>query len=164
MKYNVDFSRLVLGLLPTFLRKRGIYALLRTCADSIEKVYKAFRESRDRQNYDLAHNGQVCYLRKVLNDTFKTSHFDIEDVEVEGEWRYAKSEDLTQHLYAVSEPERDNEEIPILYDEIALTEPRTLFVVRVPMRIYDTQLEQVKAIVENYRLVTKTPIYTPTGA
>lgn len=68
--YRVNFRRLAVALLPTFLRKR-IMTLL-TCAvlTPICYLYVRFLGYRNDTIYRLGHNGQVCYLCAVLNDEF----------------------------------------------------------------------------------------------
>ena len=58
-------------------------------------------------------------------------------------------------------PEDGDPAMPILYDEVRLNMPQNYFVVMVPGSIYTTRLDKVKAIVDKYRLLSKTPIYTP---
>ena len=57
--YNLNIDKLLVLLTPTFLRKPKLVAWLRTLATPLHKLL-----------YDLAHNSQVCYLRKALNDEF----------------------------------------------------------------------------------------------
>ncbi len=44
---------------------------------------------------------------------------------------------------------------PLLADEARLNAPQNSFIVRVPNNIYTTQLDKVKAIVEQYRILSK---------
>lgn len=68
MTLNID--KLVVLLLPTFLRKPKLVAWLRTLATPLHKLLYAFQQARTADLYNLAHNSQVCYLRKALNDDF----------------------------------------------------------------------------------------------
>ena len=68
MTLNID--KLVVLLLPTFLRKPKLVAWLRTLATPLHKLLYAFQQARTADLYNLAHNSQVCYLRKALNDEF----------------------------------------------------------------------------------------------
>jgi len=70
MIYNINFKKLVLMLLPTFLRKPIISALAQTMVEPVIGLKFIFDEYRKDVNYRLYHNGQVCYLRAVLNDYF----------------------------------------------------------------------------------------------
>ena len=120
-------------------------------------------EKRKAHLYALTHNGQVCYLRAALNDAFSlTKGFEVVDYnDGRGEWLFAKSEDLDNQLYAVDEQLKDESNpVPILYDEARLNLPMNTFIVQVPAAIYSTSLDKVKGIVERYRPLSKTAIYT----
>jgi len=68
--YNFNIDKLLVLLTPTFLRKRKLVAWLRTLAMPLNKLLDDFKVHRERDLYNLTHNSQVCYLRKVLNDEF----------------------------------------------------------------------------------------------
>ena len=177
MIFDINFNKWIALMLPTFMRRRRLFAFVRAlCAPLYlgkNSLYQRFLEMRGDHIYRLSHNGQVCYLRAALNDAFGLKKgFEIEDAdECEGEWIYAKDPSMPQQLLAVDEgknpkpgendppPEHPT---PLLADEARLNAPRNAFIVRVPGNIYTTQLDKVKAIVEKYRILSKTPIYTRT--
>jgi len=66
--YRIIFFRLAIMLLPTMLRKPVIMAFLRAVYSQFDWI--DFARYRLDVNYRLTHNGQVCYLRAVLNDKF----------------------------------------------------------------------------------------------
>jgi len=66
--YELKFDRLAVLLLPTMLRKPMVVAFLRAILSQVG--LSLFMKFRRTANYRLMHNGQVCYLRKVLNDHF----------------------------------------------------------------------------------------------
>lgn len=68
--YTIDFKRLILSLLPTFLRKPLLYSLLKAMAQPVISLYDQFSKSRSENLYKLRITPQVCYLRKMLNDSF----------------------------------------------------------------------------------------------
>ena len=73
MWQNIDFEKLIGFLLPTFLRKRKMLAWLWSLTAPLKSIHYNFYQKRNALNgdlYRLAHNGQVCYLRKLLNDNF----------------------------------------------------------------------------------------------
>lgn len=73
MYYNIDFDKLVGLLLPTSLRKRKMFSWLGVLLTPLKRIHYDFLQKRNEKNgdlYRLQHNGQVCYLRKVLNDNF----------------------------------------------------------------------------------------------
>lgn len=177
MIFDINFNKWIALMLPTFMRRRRLFAFVRAlCAPLYlgkNSLYQRFLEMRGDHIYRLCHNGQVCYLRAALNDAFGLKKgFEIEDAdEYKGEWIYAKDPSMPQQLLAVDEGKNpkpgENDPppghpTPLLADEARLNAPRNAFIVRVPGNIYTTQLDKVKAIVEKYRILSKTPIYTRT--
>lgn len=69
-KYDVNIKRLGLLLLPTFLRRPLMTSLLYAVLTPLNYLHMRFMLFRQNAAYRLGHNGQVCYLRAVLNDTF----------------------------------------------------------------------------------------------
>lgn len=186
--YNVDYKRLVMHLLPTFLRQPCIFGLLRAALVPLEQLHSMFLAKRKAQIYKLTHNGQVCYLTAVLNDNFPSgvARFSIASVERQGDWLYAISEngesipltaeegELVQHIEPVA-PRRQprvwyeivgGDDVPIVYDEIALNSAQNTFIVNVPTDIYGSpaQLLAVKEMVDRYKLVSKHAVYRPVSA
>ncbi|TAE80367.1 MAG: hypothetical protein EAY81_10525 [Bacteroidetes bacterium] len=70
MVFNIDFDKLILWLLPTFLRKAKMYAYLQCLCRPVVMLYADFTKNREANLYKMAHNGQVFSLQKVLNDRF----------------------------------------------------------------------------------------------
>lgn len=73
MWQNIDFDRLVGLLTPTILRRAKMLAFLRILVAPLKRIHYDFLQKRNARNgdlYRLNHNGQVCYLRKMLNDNF----------------------------------------------------------------------------------------------
>lgn len=162
--FNVNFGRLYMQLLPTFLRQPVIYGILRAAQQrGLGATYNVFMKAREAHNYKLAHNGQVCYLRAALNDNFGGG-FDILNVEREGEWLYAVTEKGTQIPVTFGEDgnARDvsnGKAIPILYSEAMLNAAQNSFIVTVPADKFYTNLPNIKAFVDKYKLCSKRAIY-----
>ncbi len=68
--FKINFVKLVQWLIPAWLRSNTIAILVLAANKPLRDAYNSFITYRDAVNYKLAHNGQVCYLRKVLNDAF----------------------------------------------------------------------------------------------
>ena len=68
--YDVSYKKLSLLLLPTFLRNPVMIALITACVTPIANLHARLIAYRDIKTYRLTHDGQVCYLRAVLNDKF----------------------------------------------------------------------------------------------
>lgn len=167
MKFKIDYNRLVVLLLPTFLRRPVLFGFLRAAVWPLEQLYNKFRIARGEHNYRLTHNGQVCYLRACLNDHFKSNMgvFDIISVEREGEWLFAVTETGERVPITISEDNiSETENVPIVYNELMLNTEQNEFIVSVPADIYDTALEEVKALVNQYKLISKRAIYVAQSA
>lgn len=160
--YKVDFKRLAIHHLPTFFRKPLIFGLLRAALVPLEQLYDTFLNKRAMQIYRLTHNGQTCYLQAALNDSFDpySRRIKVLTVEREGEWLYAVTETGENIPVATAEGE-DSADVPIVYDELALTAEQNNFVVYLPATIYQTRLEAVKTLVNTYKLMSKRAIYVP---
>lgn len=69
-KYDVNFRRLAMLLLPTFWRRPLFGAFAFALVTPVSHLHVRFMQYQKRTGYRLRHNGQVCYLRAVLNDEF----------------------------------------------------------------------------------------------
>lgn len=69
-KYDVNIRRLALLLLPTFWRRPLFGAFAFALVTPVSHLHVRFMQYRQSTGYRLRHNGQVCYLRAVLNDEF----------------------------------------------------------------------------------------------
>lgn len=77
-KYRLELKRFGLLLLPTFLRKPVVGALLYSALNPLSETFAAFLDFKNATDYRLNHNGQICYLRAVLNDAFDVEKRRIE--------------------------------------------------------------------------------------
>ena len=68
--YDLKIKRLALLLLPTHYHRPLIAAFAQSMVQGVNIVYGNFMRWRQDKQYRLSHNGQVCHLRAVLNDTF----------------------------------------------------------------------------------------------
>lgn len=68
--FKIAFTKLVQWLIPTWLRNQTLMLLVLASNKPLREVYDSFDTYRQAVNYKLAHNGQVVYLQKVLNDSF----------------------------------------------------------------------------------------------
>lgn len=68
--YHVDFKKLVLLLIPTFLRRPLIAALCLSATNPFRHIHTQHVALIADNTYRLNHNGQVCYLRATINDLF----------------------------------------------------------------------------------------------
>lgn len=157
--FEIDFKRLVALLLPMSLRRPLIFGVLRAGVSGVERGYKDFMAVRKEHNFRLTHNGQVCYLRGALNYYFGPG-FKIGSIKQEGDWLYAVTETGENITLAVTE---EGKGVPVLYSEQMLNAAQNDFVVFVP-GIYWVRLEEIKAMVDRYKLVTKRAHYIKTNS
>lgn len=70
MWYKIDFDKLILLLLPTFLRKPKLFAYLKALVSPIASLYTIWSKLRDDNLKMLQYNSQRCYMQGVLNDRY----------------------------------------------------------------------------------------------
>ena len=153
-KYEVDFKRLALLLLPTLLRRSGIYGVILAAVAPLSALHALFMQFRERTNYRLTHNGQVCYLRAALNDMFDPLERRIRiDDEVEG-----------FGVLIVYTPENDRPIFtPVRAAGIGIMVNRrgfagvstSDFAVNIPRILFNIDPAHIKAMVDTYKLASK---------
>ena len=86
-RYDIDYKKLALYITPIKLRNQLHMAFQYLLVSPISKLAKLFDSYRTDTNYRLRHNGQVCYLRAVLNDLFDSTQrrIKIEDLDPQRE-------------------------------------------------------------------------------
>ena len=70
MWYKINFNRLVVQLMPTFLRQPRMIAFISLFSAELTKLHNAWLIKKSQDETWLQHNSQVCFLRKILNDEF----------------------------------------------------------------------------------------------
>ncbi|WP_438710873.1 hypothetical protein ACSTS3_19740 [Aquimarina muelleri] len=153
--YIVDYSKLGISLLPTFLRKLKIFSWLDTLMTPIKNTHNDFLKYRKKVNYKLSHNSQVCYLQKVLNDAYDAELKRI----------YIENGLFLQALYVYT-PE---EELPVyigtqyIYSDEDLKKEQNDFIVNIPIELRPVApialegfLSDIKALINEYKLASKT--------
>ena len=73
MWHIVNWAKLGKILTPSFLRSEIIRPWIELMTENVEIIYYQWTLNRNNNIYDLAHNSQICYLRKALNDRFDPS-------------------------------------------------------------------------------------------
>lgn len=69
-KYDIDYSRLAVMLLPTFLRKPLMSIFTRVMVAPVASLHAKFATYMTDIDYRLKQTGQVCRLQGLLNDQF----------------------------------------------------------------------------------------------
>ncbi|WP_136464955.1 hypothetical protein [Flagellimonas onchidii] len=153
--YIVDYRKLIIWLVPTFLRKVKLIAWLQVLIAPIKGLYNDFLKYRKKVDYKLNHNSQVCYLQKVLNDAFDNESKRI----------YIENGIFIQALYVYA----PKEELPVyvgtqyIYSDGDLTGGQIDFIVNVPIGLKPSDpialegfLSDMRALVNEYKLASKT--------
>lgn len=153
-KYDVNIKRLGLLLLPTFLRRPLMASLLYAVLTPLNYLHTRFMLFRQDAAYRLGHNGQVCYLRAVLNDTF------------DPELRRITITDTAKNIGVLSVYLREEAQavlVPLRATGTTLLVNRRGFggvngydfVVNVPQALRGLDESRLKAVVNMYKLVSK---------
>lgn len=154
-KYDVNFKRLALLLLPTFLRRPLLAAFAYAFVSPLQYLHTRFILWKRESDYRLEHNGQVCYLRALLNDKFDPIERRItitETVENVGFINMHKREEDS----AVLVPCRESGQILILNRRGYGGASGYDFWVNLPLVLYDkVDIMQVRAVVNTYKLASK---------
>lgn len=147
--FDLDFRKLVVLLLPTFLRKPRSIAWLQVLIAPLEQLQYEFKLKRHADIIALEHNGQKCYLRKILNDN------------LDNELRRIRIEDmlLSNALYIFTEGENAplylSDDTPIyLHTESEMQVSGVNFSVHIPLELRSREVE-VRALIDTYKLASK---------
>ena len=144
--FELNLRRLVILLLPTFLRKARLVAWLQILIAPLEQLQYSFNQKRNSDLVTLTHNGQKCYLRKILNDNFDQT------------LRRIRIEDMTHFnaVYVYTEPENQPVylEEKYLYTSGEMQVSGVNFSVRIPKTLRTRNVE-IKALIEAYKIASK---------
>lgn len=150
-RYDVDFRRMAVLLLPIALRKSITTTFVQVMVSPVSSLLRRFNQNRADWNYRMEHNGQVCYLQAVLNDKFDPLQRRIYIDDGEGADAllvYARSERRWQMV------PRRSEGALILSSRAFVGQGAIDFIVFVPQSLsYDER--RMKALVKMYKLAGK---------
>lgn len=147
MWYKIDFDRLVLLLLPTFLRKPVLFGYIKALVSPIASLHYKWEQMRAANLLKLSYNGQRCYLRGVLNDRYDPDlrRIYIDEVpELKGNYIFTPAENLDYYL-------------DTMYLDLDYSEAGELvdFVVYVPSGILSTKTNEIIVTLDFYKLAGK---------
>ena len=154
-KYDVNFKRLALLLLPTFWRRPLFAAMAYAAVSPLQWLHTRFMLWRRDTDYRLLHNGQVCRLRGLLNDLF-----DPVDRRITVTEEVSNVGNIVLHRRevqrAVRLPARGSGRMVVLnrrgYGGVSGYD----FWVNIPLALYDKlDITQVRAVVDAYKLASK---------
>lgn len=149
--YRIDYKRLVLLLLPTFLRKPRLFAFLSALTFSISELHVKFIKNRDANLSKIKRNGQVCYLRGMLNDELdpQERRIRITGADKEGDWVFAMEEEFYNQLFVYTEG-------TMVYSEDLIISNTAIFTVSVPWKEEQTDLNRrLRNFLNEYKILSK---------
>lgn len=144
MWYKVNYDKLVLLLLPTFLRKPKLFGYLKALISPIKSLHYRWSRIRIDNLKTLSYNSQKCYMRGVLNDRYDP---DLRQITITStgnkpqDYIYTEAENLPVYLGTMwIEPEFNYEGTTVD------------FLVNVPQDIMNEKINEIVATIELYVL------------
>jgi hypothetical protein len=144
MWYKIDYNRLAILDLPTFLRKPIQVAFLQSLLVPIDSLYYKWSLFRNENLYKVHHNGQICYLRKVLNDKLDSS---LRRIYI-GDGNSHKR----QYLYTTAENRPKYLGTMFLWQNSDYADTGVDFIVYAPIEIINTSPYELKALIDFYKM------------
>lgn len=147
MWYNLNVKKLGILLLPTFLRKPIPIAYLDVLLHPLSKIYDRWLIFREENLYKMQHNGQLCYLRKALNDKLDPSERRIyigDGNKFLRQYIYTSGENKTRYLGKIT-----------LFQSLDYADTGADFIVFAPQEIIDSEIDQLKALIDFYKSAGK---------
>lgn len=132
MWYSIDFYKWAVLLLITRLRKPKMIAFTKTLVSPIVKMHYEFLQRKTADDFILNHNGQVCYLRKALNDVFDA---DLRRIQIGDGNQFAR-----QYIYTRAEQKPVFLGKMFLRDRTDYADTGVDFIVYVPNTILQTRI------------------------
>lgn len=152
MWYNVDFNKLGNLMLPINLRQPKLMAYVSAILHPIVQLHYNWQQFRNHQPYGtmyrLDHTGQVCYLRKALNDAFDVSqrriYIDGTGGNVGKTYIYTPGEKNPKYLGKI-----------YLRNNLEFADTGADFLVYVPKTIAEKENFGLRAMIDFYKLASK---------
>lgn len=147
MWYKIDWDRLILLLLPTFLRKPVLFGYLRALISPIASLHYRWERLREGNLKKLSYNSQRCYLRGALNDIADPDlrRIYIDEVPfLNAPYLYQPAENLDYYL-------------DIMWLDLDYTENGETadFIVYVPVAVLTAKTNEIIATLDFYKLAGK---------
>jgi hypothetical protein len=149
--YQINYGKLLLLLLPTFLRQNVIVALLSALTSPIRTLYNSFIQYKDNTLQELEVTPQVFSLRAALNRAYNLQEgFIIEDYVKQGEWLMLFDEiEYRSELLVIVE---DDTYLRI-DDESTLQQVQGGFIVTVPNSLSASDYHRIRTIINKHKLM-----------
>ena len=158
--FNIDFDRLVIWNLATFLRRTVRVIWLRVITSPVVRTYDQLLLFRELYLYRLSHNSQIVYLQKVLNDQFDTINRGIivkNSFILEPVWHYDAQDQKPVYYYDTADDHpvyfRSQEDFVRLNSDFEVVIPVALKPATQPE--IDAFELQIRLLVDYYKLYSK---------
>ncbi len=145
MWFDLNIQKLMLQLMPTFLRSKQIVrSLFLSMAAPLLSIYDTWHNKRLQDLYKIAHTGQVYSLRKALND-----RFDLQDRRIE---ILDGNQIPRQYIYTSVEQKPRFLSVPMyIYSRTDYADTGVDFVVIVPEAIVAAHPFELPALIDFYK-------------
>ena len=159
MWYDINFQKLIQNLLPTFLRKKVIGALVDAIVIPITTMHTKWKSFREDNLFKTAYNGQVYSLQKALNTKIFGANNGIEISESDKlipTYIYTKldSEKTATYIY-------DKNSSLFMYSNDVYEGKGIDFTIHVPENIFNDSKHQVTALTDYFKEGIKTYTLKP---
>lgn len=147
MWYKVDWDRLILLLLPTFLRQPKLFAFVKALLSPVASLHYDWKLMREANLQKLSYNGQKCYLRKALNDYCDN---DLRRI-------YIGATDNIPPAYIYTQDENQDVYLGTMFIDTDFNYAGTTvdFLVFVPAEFLETKINELNYLLEFYTLAGK---------
>lgn len=147
MWYNVDFEKLGKERVAAFLRKPILLAFLNAINTQVINLHYLWKQKRLTDWYKIDHTGQVCLLRKVLNDALDPIDRQI----------YITNGNAFPRKYIYTGAEKKPVFIGkmFIYRNSEYLNTGADFIVFAPQDIIDNKINELNALILFYKLASK---------
>lgn len=151
-RYIINYTKLVTERIPQELRFDEVIALTLVFVSPVVLLYNLFTNFRNFVLYKIKITPQVCYLQKMLNDSYDISLrriYLLDGVSQQAAYVYLESENKPTYIYTETESQ------PLyIYLDGELLASGFDFVVFVPKTV-SFQVNEMTARINDYKLAGK---------
>ena len=158
--FNIDYRKVIIGNLATFLRTRVRVQWLYVLITPLIGLYEVFKRFREDKLYQMSHNSQVVYLEKILNDNFDPVEREIvvQNTDLlEPIWHYDPVEQRPVYYYD------EQQDAPVIFHDTEIFDQLNAdFEVIIPQRLQPADPSErekfetaVRVLIDYYKLYSK---------
>lgn len=147
MWYDIDFDKLGKERVAAFLRKPVLLAFLKSLMMQLVNFHYQWKQKRLLDWYKINHTGQICLMRKVLNDAIDPVERRI----------YIGDGNAFPRKYIYTGAEKK----PVflgkmfIYRNAEYLNTGADFIVFAPQELIDTRINELNALITFYKLASK---------